>query len=230
MGNKILIVDDDPIIVKFLRANLKAEGFDVLTASDGCQAIELTEKDMPDLVILDIMMPNMDGYEVIRSLRSWTQVPILVLSARGGMNDKVTCLNLGADDYLTKPFSVEELTARVHAVLRRFKAFNFSSALPVSTPQFFLDPSTRRVLFEGKEIRLTPTEYLLLRELLLSPDKVLTQAVLLRKIWGSEYINDRQYLHVFIGRLRSKIEKDPAHPKIIETVSGVGYLYRTSGS
>ncbi|XIG13702.1 response regulator transcription factor [Dehalogenimonas etheniformans] len=226
MGTKVLIVDDDPVIIKFLRANLKMEGWDVLTASNGSQALIVMEEELPELVILDIMMPGIDGYDVIRNLRKWTQVPILVLSARGELSDKVTCLNIGADDYLTKPFGIEELIARVHAVLRRFKALDAAPSLPVQAGPVRLDPAKRRIYVESNEIRLTPTEYMLLKELVFNADKVITQDNLLAKVWGNEYINERQYLHVFIGKLRAKIEKDPANPRIIETVPGIGYMYR----
>jgi len=226
---RILVVDDELSIIKFLRANLEARGFKVLAAAmDGAEALQTFEMELPDLVILDIMMPKMDGFEVCRQLREWSQVPIIMLSARGDESDKVKCLDLGADDYITKPFGKGELIARVRAVLRRTEA---AATMP-SQPSFTSDElnisfAQRRVTIADKEVKLTPTEYNLLQELALNAGKVLTHTHLLNKVWGSEYREEREYLHVFVGRLRAKLEPDPANPSYIMAVSGVGYQFKT---
>lgn len=224
---RVLIADDDPIVVKFVSAILKNEGCDVLTAADGATALEAVERDSPDLVILDIAMPNGDGFEVCRRLREWSQVPIIMLSARGETLDKVHCLNLGADDFVTKPFAMDELIARVKSVLRRARMPN-----EVREPSSFIrgnieiDLLRRRVTVAGKEVRLTPTEYMLLQELVSNVGKVLSHTHLLGRVWGADYVEDRQFLHVFINRLRNKLEADPQNPEYITTVSGVGYLFK----
>jgi len=224
---RILVVDDELSIIKFLRANIEASGYDVLSAMDGAEALQTFEMELPDLVILDIMMPKMDGFEVCRRLREWSQVPIIMLSARGDESDKVKCLDLGADDYITKPFGKDELTARVKAVLRRTET---AAAIPTQ-PSFTsgdlkINFVKREVTVAGREVKLTPTEYGLLQEFVLNTGKVLTHTHLLNKVWGPEYRDEREYLHVFIPRLRAKLEADPTNPKYITTVSGVGYQFR----
>lgn len=223
----VLIADDDPIVVKFVSAILRNEGCDVLTAMDGTTTLKAVERDSPDLVILDIMMPNVDGFEVCRRLREWSQVPIVMLSARGETLDKVRCLNLGADDFVTKPFAMDELIARVKSVLRRARMPD-----EIREPSSFIrgnieiDLLRRRVTVAGKEVRLTPTEYMLLQELASNVGKVLSHTHLLGRVWGADYVEDRQFLHVFINRLRTKLEADPQNPEYITTVSGVGYLFK----
>ena len=178
-------------------------------------------------MVLDIMMPKMDGFEVCRRIREWSQVPIIMLSARGDEDDKVKCLDLGADDYITKPFGKVELIARVRALMRRTES---SGTIP--TQPFFscgdleINFVKRKVTVAGTEVKLTPTEYNLLQELILNAGKVLTHTHLLNKVWGSEYREDTQYLHVFIRRLRAKLEPDPTNPRYIVTVSGVGYQFK----
>ena len=227
---RILVVDDEISIIKFLRANLEASGCEVLTAMDGAEAIQAVEMELPDLVILDITMPRMGGFEVCRRLREWSQIPILMLSARGDEQDKVKCLDLGADDYITKPFGASELTARVSAVLRRTEAANAKPAQPSFTSgDLQINFVKRQVTIAGNEVKLTPTEYSLLQELVLNAGKVLTHAHLLNKVWGPEYREDRQYLHVFVRRLRDKLETDPTNPRHIVTVSGIGYQFQDSG-
>ena len=226
---RILIVDDDLSIIKFVRANLEARDFKTLTAMDGAEALQTFEMELPDLVILDIMMPKIDGFEVCRRLREWSQIPIVVLSARGDTTDKVQCLDLGADDYISKPFGVDELLARVRAVLRRTEA-----AATIPTQPFFtsgdieISFAQRRVTVAGNEVKLTPTEYSLLQEFVLNAGKVLTHIHLLNKVWGSEYREDTQYLHVFVRRLRAKLEPAPTNPRYIITVSGVGYQFKAA--
>ena len=223
---RILVVDDELSILKFLRANLESSGYEVLAATNGAEALQTFEMELPDLMILDIMMPKMNGFEVCRRVREWSQIPIIMLSARGDESDKVKCLDLGADDYITKPFGKDELTARLKAVLRRTKE---GSSIP--TQPFFssgdlkINFAQRKVTIAGKEVKLTPTEYSLLQEFTLNAGKVLTHTHLLSKVWGPEYRDEREYLHVFIPRLRAKLETDPTNPKYITTVSGVGYQF-----
>jgi len=224
---RILIVDDELNIVKFLRANLEAKNYVVLAAMDGAEALQTFEMELPDLVILDIMMPKIDGFEVCRRLREWSQIPIIMLSARGDESDKVKCLDLGADDYITKPFGKGELIARVRAVLRRTEAATSTPTQPSFTSgDLQINFAQRRVTVSGKEVKLTPTEFTLLQEFALNAGKVLTHTYLLNKVWGLEYREEREYLHVFVRRLRAKLEPDPTNPKYIMTVSGVGYQFK----
>ena len=223
---RILIVDDELSIIKFLRANLEARDYGVLTAMTGTEALQTFERELPDLVILDITMPEMDGFEVCRQLREWSQTPIIMLSARGDETDKVKCLNLGADDYVTKPFGAGELVARVGAVMRRSETTGSVPAPPSFTcGDFQISFAQRQVTISGKEIKLTPTEYTLLQEFALNAGKVLTHTHLLNKVWGPEYREEREYLHVFVRRLRVKLESDLANPRYIITVPGVGYRF-----
>lgn len=222
---RILIVDDDIAVLKYLRANLQEEGYDVLTALDGIEAIQIIERELPDLLILDIMMPNMDGFEVCNRIREWSQIPIIMLSARDDESDKVKCLDLGADDYIAKPFGVEELLARIRAVLRRSESTQTTIPATFTSGAIKVNFAERKVTIADSEVKLTPTEYCLLKELVLNAGKVLTHAFLLGRAWGPEYRDEHEYLHVFVRRLRSKIEKDPSKPKYITTVSGVGYRF-----
>jgi len=229
-NNRILIVDDELSIVKFVRAVLKDKGYEVLTATNGAEAVQTMEQELPDLVLLDINMPALDGFEVCRRLREWSEVPIIMLSARADETDKIKCLNLGADDYLTKPFNTEELLARIRAVFRRTKeATVIPTQASFSSGDLNINFAGRRVTVGGKEVRLTPTEYSLLKELVLNVNKVLTHRMLLGNVWGPEYRDEREYLHVFMGRLRNKLEFDPAHPKYLITVAGVGYQFKKQG-
>jgi len=225
----ILVVDDELSIIKFLRANLEAKGYEVLTAMDGTEALQTVEMELPDLVILDIMMPKMDGFEVCRRLREWSQTPIIMLSARGDEKDKVKCLDLGADDYITKPFGASELIARVSAVLRRTeKVVSLPTQSSFTSDDLKINFAKRQVTVADKEVKLTPTEYALLQELALNAGKVLTHTHLLNKVWGQEYRDERQYLHVFVRRLRDKLEPDPTNPRYIMTVPAVGYRFQDS--
>lgn len=226
---RILVVDDELSIVKFLRANLEARGFEVLAAMNGAEALHVFEMELPDLVVLDIIMPKMDGFEVCRRLREWSQVPIIMLSAKGDESDKVKCLDLGADDYITKPFGKDELIARVRAVMRRTAA---AATIP-TRPSFAcgdlqVNFVRRQVAVAGNEVNLTPTEYALLQEFVLNAGKVLTHTHLLNKVWGPEYRDEREYLHVFVRRLRAKLESDPTNPRYILTVPGVGYRFENT--
>ena len=226
---RILIVDDDIGIIKSVRANLQAHECEVLTAMDGDEAVNVIERELPDLVILDITMPKMDGFEVCREVRKWSKIPIIMLSARHDVEEKAACLNIGADDYITKPFGISELIARVKAVLRRSGEVLTNPSVPqFSCGNLNINFAERRVTIANSEIKLTPTEYNLLQELSLNKGKVFSHATLLGKIWGPEYADEREYLRVFIGRLRKKIERDPANPQHIVTVSGVGYQFRSN--
>ncbi len=227
---RILVVDDEINIIKFLRANLEEKGYEVLAAMDGAAALQVFEKEVPDLVLLDIMMPKLDGFEVCRRLREWTHTPIIMLSARANEGDKVKCLDIGADDYITKPFGAAELLARVNATLRRSEITNAKPAGPSFVcGDLTVNFAGRQVTVAGKEIKLTPTEYNLLQEFVLNVGKVLTHTYLLNKVWGPEYHDETEYLHVFARRLRMKLEHDPAEPKLIMTVPGVGYQFQNAG-
>ena len=230
MKQRILTVDDEMSILRFLRSNLEDRGYTVISATNGEEALHMIEMELPDLIILDVMMPKMDGFEVCRQLREWSQIPIIMLSARGDEKDKVRCLDLGADDYIVKPFGADELIARVSAVLRRTKTASVSpTKSTVTSGDLVINFAARQVTRAGLEIKLTPTEYALLQELAVNTGKVLTHTHLLNKVWGPEYREEREYLHVFVRRLRSKLEPDPNNPKHILTVSGVGYQFTGSG-
>jgi two-component system KDP operon response regulator KdpE len=222
MGAQILVVDDEPAIRRILRANLAAHGYDVTVVESGEEALRLASARMPDLVILDLMLPGISGLEVCRALRSLSAVLILVLSARGEERTKVQALDLGADDYLTKPFGIDELLARVRALLRRPFAPQEGTA-PVQVGPLTLDPESREVRRAGAILDLTPREFEVLAFLMRHANKVVTHRLLLTEVWGPQYETETQYLRVFINRLRRKIEDDPAHPQIIITEPGVGY-------
>ncbi|MBN1862170.1 MAG: response regulator transcription factor [Dehalococcoidales bacterium] len=224
----ILIVDDEQVVIRLLRANLTSSGYNILVAMNGAEALTVVEKELPDLIILDITMPKLDGIKVCQRLREWSQIPIIMLSARSDLIDKVKCLELGADDYVTKPFAKEELLARVSAVLRRTESVQVKPYKPsFSCGEIELNFAERRVTVSGRDVRLTPTEYNLLKELVLNADKVLTHSMLLGRVWGPEYGGEKEYLRVFINRLRKELEPDSVKPKYIVTVPGVGYHFKT---
>ncbi len=221
----VLVVDDEPRYVRLLRANLESVGYRVLAAADGASAIQKADAEEPDLVILDLMLPDLDGYEVCRRLREFSTVPIIVLTARREQADKVKGLDLGADDYLTKPFDAEELLARVRAQLRR-SGFKRESHLE---PPFLLDDlridfAQHRVAVRDREVALSPTEYRLLYHLATNAGRVLVQEELLRRVWGPDYCDEPEVLRVYVRRLRQKIEEDPSAPRFILTRPGVGYF------
>jgi two-component system KDP operon response regulator KdpE len=225
---RILVVDDDPAILRLLSTNLKARGYEVITATDGEEALETVQKDFIDLIILDIMMPKLDGVQVCRRVREWSDIPIIILSARGDEHDKVNCLELGADDYLTKPFGIAELMARINTAFRHRGDANVTPAQSsFTTDGLEINFAKRRVIVKGKEITLTPTEFSLLQQLAVNSDKVLTHSMLLHSVWGSEYSSEKEYLRVFVGRLRRKLEPDPKKPRYIHTIPGVGYHLAT---
>ncbi len=223
----ILVVDDEVGIVRFVSARLRKEGYEVITASNGEEALLRAEEENPTLVLLDIVMPGMDGFEVCRRLRKWSEVPIIMLSAKLEESDKVKCLDLGADDYLTKPFGWEELLARVRAVLRRAEvAGAVTDRPPFTREDLKISFVQRQVTVAGIEVKLTPTEFALLQELTLNAGKVLTHTHLLQKVWGLEYRDEKAYLHEFIRRLRKKLEPNKENPSYIVSVPGVGYQFK----
>jgi two-component system KDP operon response regulator KdpE len=225
----ILVVDDDPAILRLLSTNLKARGYEICTATDGEESLEAVQKDFVDLIILDLMMPKVDGVEVCRRIREWSDIPIIILSARGDENDKVKCLELGADDYLTKPFGIAELMARIKTAFRHRGDPTVSPAQSSFTCDGLeINFAKRRVTVDGREITLTPTEFALLQHLAVNSDKVLTHNMLLQSVWGNEYSSEKEYLRVFVGRLRRKLEPDPKNHKYIQTIPGVGYHIATN--
>ena len=223
----ILVVDDEVSIIRFVSARLRKEGYKIITASNGEEALLRAEEENLSLVLLDIMMPKMDGFEVCRRLREWSEVPIIMLSAKGEESDKVKCLDLGADDYITKPFGGEELLARVRAVLRRAEvAGAVSDRPPFTSEDLKISFAQRQVSIAGREVKLTPTEFALLQELTLNAGKVLTHTYLLQKVWGPEYRDEKEYLHEFVRRLRNKLEPDKKKPSYIISVPGIGYQFK----
>jgi two-component system KDP operon response regulator KdpE len=220
-GARILVVDDEPALRRTLQANLGARGYDVTAVETGEAALQQAGVQVPDLVILDLMLPGLSGLDVCRALRAASAVPILVLSARGEEQTKVQALDLGADDYLTKPFGMDELLARVRALLRRLGATNTAGTLQIGA--LVVDLDARQVSRDGQALDLTPREFDVLAFLIRHAGKVVTHRLLLAEVWGPQYKGETQYLHVFINRLRAKIEDDPAHPRYIATEPGVGY-------
>jgi two-component system KDP operon response regulator KdpE len=225
---RVLVVDDEPETVKYVGANLRARGYDVLTASDGRAALKVFSESVVDLIILDIMMPGPDGFEVCQAIRQRSDVPIIMLSARGQEKDVVNALDLGADDYLTKPFGVEEMLARVRAALRRSARTGVTLRPPVTAGELKIDFAARLVTVEGREVRLTPTEYELLAQLAINAGRVLTHRALLQAVWGPEYGDETEYVWAYVRRLRRKIEPDPSNPEYILTEPGVGYHFVAS--
>jgi len=224
---KILVVDDESRTVQFIRMNLELEGFAVSSASDGYQALEKVTKEIPDLVILDIMMPDMDGFETLKKIREISSVPVIFLSVKAEEQDRVHGLDLGADDYITKPFSPRELVSRIKAVLRRteLESNNRKSIITVDD-DLKIDFDQRRVWVRGKEIKLRATEYRLLYQLVSNAGKLLTHETLLSRVWGPEYRDEDQYVRLYITYLRQKIEKDPKNPTYIISERGLGYRFK----
>jgi two-component system, OmpR family, KDP operon response regulator KdpE len=218
---KILIVDDEPGLRELVRINLEHEGFGVIQAENGIEGLNMVREAHPDLVIMDVMMPEMDGWEACQKLREFSQVPVLMLTARVQSQDIVAGLNSGADDYLLKPFNMDELMARVRALLRRVPSPNRPVA--AGNGEITIDKQKREVLVRGEPVDLTPTEYDLLLLLAENAGTVLEHETLLRGVWGQEYTKDNDYLKVYIWHLRRKIEIDPRDPKLLMTEWGVGY-------
>jgi two-component system KDP operon response regulator KdpE len=223
-GARILVVDDEAPIRRSLKVNLETRGYMVDTAETGEKAMVALENRRPDLLILDLLMPGMGGIDVVRKLRAVSTIPIIVLSAIGEEAQKVQALELGADDYMTKPFGMEELFARIRSLLRR--AAGATSAAPVFTAgDLSVNFDRREVSLDGQPVKLTPTEYDLLKYMIEHAGKVLTHRKLLQEVWGQAYVDQAQYLRVFVGQLRKKIEKHPGRPRFILTDPGVGYRF-----
>ena len=221
---RALVVEDDPNIVDLIRSNLAVRGFDTIVSPDGLRALRLLETEEPDIVLLDLMLPEVDGFELCRQIREHSAVAIIVVSARGGERDKVTALNVGADDYMTKPFSIEELLARITATLRRTRPAAAPEATPtvIALGDLIVDLSAQQVTRGGQAVHLTPTEFALLRELAVNRGKLLTHAHLLRRVWGHGYETETEYVRVYVRRLRAKLETDGGAP-IILTQPRAGY-------
>ncbi|MGK5681473.1 response regulator [Actinoplanes sp. URMC 104] len=219
---RILVVDDDPQILRALRINLRARRYDVDVAADGAEALAAAAAHAPDLVVLDLGLPDMDGTDVIRGLRGWSTVPIIVLSGRAEGSDKVGALDAGADDYVTKPFGVDELLARIRAVTRRIHPSD-APAGPVTVGRYTVDLTGHTIT---PEQRLTPTEWQLLERLLRNPGKLITQRSLLQEVWGPRYGTETNYLRQYMARLRRKLEDDPARPRHLITEPGMGYRFQ----
>jgi DNA-binding response OmpR family regulator len=223
---RVLVVDDEPHLLNAVQLYLEDEGFLVLSAADGMQALEKVRTQLPDVVVLDVQMPGLDGFDTLREIRDISSVPVIMLTVKGDEADKVKGLRLGADDYVTKPFSQRELTERIRAALRRAET-------PASVPkteikvddQLTVDFERNEVYLGGERVQLTPTEYRLLYQLVSNPGRVMTSESLLKRVWGLEYREEEHYVRLYVSYLRQKIEPDPAHPRYILTEKGLGYRF-----
>ncbi|MGW3124009.1 response regulator [Streptomyces sp. NPDC001107] len=223
---RVLVVEDDPQLVRALVINMQARRYGVDAAPDGATALRLAAARQPDVVMLDLGLPDMDGVDVIKALRGWTRVPILVLSARQASEEKVAALDAGADDYITKPFSMDELLARLRAAVRRREdAQLVPEATVVETEEFSVDLLAKRVVRSGRDVRLTPTEWHVLEILITNPGRLVTQKHLLQEVWGVSQSNKTNYLRVYMAQLRRKLERDPSHPRYLITEPGMGYRF-----
>jgi DNA-binding response OmpR family regulator len=222
---RILAVDDEERILNFLRSKLKASGYEVITVSNGVEALEIAQSQEPDLIVLDLVMPKMDGFETLKELRSFSAVPVIILTARNADADKIKGFTLGADDYLPKPFNPDELVARIEAIRRRLESVEgWKSQALLSLGDITIDFNSRRAMVRGEEKHLTRTEWLLLSELARNAGRLMLYEELLMRVWGSEYRNDIQILRTWISRLRNKLEMDPNSPKVIRTIPKTGYI------
>jgi len=220
---RVLVVDDDPALLRALRISLRAAGHEVVTAPDGSTALREAAAAHPDVIVLDLGLPDLDGTEVLAGLRPWFTGPVLVLSARADSQDKVAALDAGADDYVTKPFDMAELLARLRAAVRRGSAEPGQAV--VVTDAFTVDLAARQVTADGVPVRLTPTEWALLSELVRAPGRLVGQRELLQAVWGPAYERETNYLRVYLAQLRRKLEPDPAHPRYLRTEPGMGYRF-----
>ena len=225
-GKTVLVVDDESRMVEFIAMNLELEGFRVVRAANGSEALEKASKEHPDLVLLDIMMPEMDGFETLEELRETTSVPVIFLTAKSEEVDRIKGLDLGADDYIAKPFSPRELVSRIRAVLRRTEPAAMTNSEIVVDNELRVNFDQRKVIVRGQEVRLRPTEYRLLYQLVTNAGKLLTHEVLLSRVWGAEYRDEDQYVRLYITYLRQKIEKDPKNPRYILSERGLGYRFK----
>jgi two-component system, OmpR family, KDP operon response regulator KdpE len=227
-ATRALLIEDDLNIVDLIRSNLAVRGFDTVVSADGSNAIQLLETEEPDIVLLDLMLPEVDGFELCRQIRERSNVAVIVVSARGGERDKITALNMGADDYMTKPFSVEELLARITAALRRTRPAETlraeTQASVITVGDVKIDLTSQQVERDGVPVHLTPTEFALLRELVLNRGKLLSHAHLLRRVWGPAYQTETEYVRVYVGRLRAKLEGAEG-PEMIVTSPRAGYRF-----
>jgi len=226
MMQTVLVIDDEEALVQLIRLCLEDEGYRVVVAGDGLQGLRLLQEECPDLIVLDVMLPRMNGWETCQRIRDCSDVPIIMLTAMGANADKVRGLDLGADDYLTKPFNLSELAARVRAALRRYQRPLTETALMRIDDRLILDQARRRVIVDGKRIELSPLEYRVLSCLLDNADCVLTHRSLLTQVWGWEYMDETSYVKVYIHHLRRKIEQNPHKPRYILTERGLGYRFR----
>jgi two-component system, OmpR family, KDP operon response regulator KdpE len=220
---KVLVADDDPQILKALRIILTAHGYEVSTARNGREAIDVAAHDRPDVIVLDLGMPGLDGVAVIGAVRGWTTTPILVVSGRTDTSGKVDALDAGADDYVTKPFATEELLARLRALSRRVP--EAADAPSVAFGDVVVDLSARQVTRAGQEVRLTPTEWAVLEQLVRNPRRLVTQQTLLTSVWGPTHTRDSGYLRIYLGTLRKKLEPEPSRPRFLLTEPGIGYRF-----
>jgi two-component system KDP operon response regulator KdpE len=222
----VLVVDDEPRIIRFVRINLEMEGFRVIEAPNGLQALDEVREKMPDIVLLDVQMPEMDGFETLRMIREISNVPVIMLTVRSSEDDKVRGLDLGADDYVTKPFSPRELISRVRAVLRRFQTVSPEEAAVLEIDDYLsIDFNRAEVIVEGERIKLRPTEFRLLRHLVENAGWTVPHSTLLSKVWGYEYKDEISYLRLYVNYLRKKIEPDTSNPRYILTERGMGYRF-----
>ncbi len=226
MATKVLVVDDEPQIVRALRINLSVRGYEVITAATGGAGLRAAADRHPDVVILDLGLPDMDGIEVLAGLRGWTSAPVIVLSARTDSADKVEALDAGADDYVTKPFGMDELLARLRAAVRRGATDSDASAPVVTTDSFTVDLAAKRVTKRGHAVHLTPTEWGMLEMLVRNRGKLVGRRELLREVWGPSYATETHYLRVYLAQLRRKLEDDPSHPRHLLTEAGMGYRFQ----
>ena len=219
----VLVIEDEPQMRRFLRSSLATTDHALLEATTGREGLAAAKTHRPDVILLDLGLPDVDGIEVTRRLREWTKTPIIVLSARGQDDDKIAALDAGADDYLTKPFSLPELLARLRVARRHSSELGQKADAVVVLGEVQVDLASRVVTRAGEEVRLTPIEYKLLATLARNQGRVMTYQQLLKDVWGPRYASQKQYLHVYMGHLRSKLERDPARPRLLRTESGVGY-------
>lgn len=226
-GRRILVVDDEPRIIGFIRMNLELEGHQVIEAHDGLEALEAVRTKLPDIVLMDVMMPDLDGFETLRMLREFSEIPVIMLTAKGEENDRVYGLELGADDYITKPFGPRELSSRIKAVLRRYhtSASSPDEAVLKIDDRLSVDFNRREVIVNDEHIKLRPTEYRLLYHLIQNAGWTVPHDQLLAKVWGYEYRDEAHYVRLYVNYLREKIEEDPSNPKYILTERGVGYRF-----
>lgn len=223
---KVLVVDDEPQILRALRINFSVRGYEVVTAATGAAALRAAAEQKPDVVILDLGLPDMSGIEVLVGLRGWLTAPVIVLSARTDSSDKVEALDSGADDYVTKPFGMDELLARLRAAVRRSTAADADEPV-IQTDSFTVDLAAKRVIKNGAEVHLTPTEWGMLEMLVRNRGKLVGREELLKEVWGPAYAKETHYLRVYLAQLRRKLEDDPSHPKYLLTEAGMGYRFQT---